>query len=87
MALRQGMEYFRPPAGEPVYVLLDVVQSSHIPLKRRCSPPDSRFTLVITNFLVVAKFFEPVLVDPEIVSQFVEDGDPDFPLELGRIGE
>ena len=81
MALRQRMEHFRSPAGEPVYVLLDVFQSPHIPLKRRYSPPDSRFTLVVT------KFFQAVLVDPEIVGQFVEDGDPDLPLELGRIGE
>jgi len=81
MALRQGMKHFRPPAGEPVDVLLDVFQSSHIPLKRLTSPPDSRFTLLITQLL------QPILIDPEIVGQLVEDGDPDLPLQLGRVGE
>src|SRR4051794_36489990 len=34
---------------------------------------------------VVAELFEAVLVDPEIVRQLVENGDPDLLLELGRI--
>src|SRR5439155_13774652 len=35
----------------------------------------------------VAELVEPVLVDPEVVRELVEDGDPDLSLELLRIGE
>src|SRR5438093_13077011 len=33
----------------------------------------------------VAELVEPLLVDPEVVGQLVEDGDPDLPLELVRL--
>src|SRR4051794_11668362 len=38
-------------------------------------------------FLRVSELVEAVLVDPEVVGELVEDGDPDLPLELLRIGK
>src|SRR4051794_34205960 len=37
--------------------------------------------------LAVAELVEPVLVDPEIVRELVEDGDPDLPVQLGPVRE
>src|SRR5438477_10272335 len=38
-------------------------------------------------FLRIPELVEPVLVDPEVVGELVEDGDPDLLLELGRVRE
>src|SRR5437764_108947 len=38
-------------------------------------------------FLRIPQLVEPVLVDPEVVGELVEDGDPDLLLELGRVRE
>src|SRR4051794_36043748 len=37
--------------------------------------------------LAVSELVEPVLVDPEIVRELVEDGDPDLSVQLGPVGK
>src|SRR4051794_8457682 len=38
-------------------------------------------------FLRIPELVEPVLVDPEVVGELVEDGDSDLLLEVARLGE
>src|SRR5690348_9704811 len=38
-------------------------------------------------FLRISELVQPVLVDPEVVGELVEDRDPDLLLELPRVGE
>src|SRR3954470_5746906 len=38
-------------------------------------------------FLRIPELVEPVLVDPEVVRELVQDGDPDLLLELRGVGE
>src|SRR6478672_9712538 len=38
-------------------------------------------------FLRIPQLVEAVFVDPEVVGELVEDGDPDLLLQLGRVGE
>jgi len=33
------------------------------------------------------ELIQPVLVEPEVVGQLVEDGDPDLRLQLSRVGK
>src|SRR3954468_13289084 len=38
-------------------------------------------------FLRISQLVEPVLLDPEVVGELMEDGDPDLLLELLRVGK
>src|SRR4051812_45007542 len=56
----------------------------------RSRPPHRRPRPLRRQFRALspeAELVEPVLVDPEIVRELVQDGDPDLVLELGRILE
>src|SRR4029077_13286504 len=79
-SLGQRAHDLDPAIRQDVDLLLDLVQRSH-------TPPNAGRETAIPGVSPVSELLEAVLVDAEIVGQFVQNGDPDLLPQLILVGE